>query len=589
MSLIINKIKTKNFLSVFLKLILIIGFILFSYFLYLFHNENFYKKILQFNNIVDKNSLNGKIYLLGFKSIRKVSNELNITRIYDKIKFEIPSTIDLEMSQSDVSFINNQIEIFKKKGFVKDELNYWKNAKIKSDGKDYPIEFKFNGTSVSPLKKGHFSLRIKYKKDKKINQIREFNLIKIYFDSDENIPTIIFNNLAKDFHLLSPMGETKILKINGVNIGFYYLQERHSDEWFEINEITNYSILKNNDDWDKKSKSSHTSDLDLNEKNIEISGNGHDAAISLGAIKNLFDAIKKNEINKILNLIDVDYFAKFLALKTLINDNHAITGDNIKYIYDFTNGKFKILFRQESAAINPITSSVEDFNKSLFINNSYKNTLSHNLFKILISHKDFRNKKDVYLKKLLDQKKEIFITAEKEYEKAYRNLIFSDIKLRHQKYLKKNFFENLNNNFNKIEEYLDYAKVYVSYEKLDKNVILSVTNDSFSPIEIKEIFVEDKNFEIKDFSFDTIQSVDYVDWKFEYPEYKIKIPTEKKISDIKFKNLITGKLIKKEHIYINEIKTIKISNKKDLLKSLLKNKIDYIFNNEHLTIKKVSF
>ena len=58
---------------------------------------------------------------------------------------------------------------------------------------------KFNGTSISPLKSDHYSLRIKYNKDQKINQIREFNLIKIYFDSDENIPTIIFNNLAKSF------------------------------------------------------------------------------------------------------------------------------------------------------------------------------------------------------------------------------------------------------------------------------------------------------------------------------------------------------------------------------------------------------
>ena len=164
--------------------------------MYLFHNDNFYKKILQINNTINKNSIHGKIYWLGFKSIRKASNELNFSRIYDKIKLEAPSTIELEMSQSDVSFINDQIEIFKKKGFIKDELNYWKNAKLKLDGKDYPIEFKFNGTSISPLNTGHFSLRIKYKKDKRINQIREFNLIKIYLIGRKHTNNN-FNNLAK--------------------------------------------------------------------------------------------------------------------------------------------------------------------------------------------------------------------------------------------------------------------------------------------------------------------------------------------------------------------------------------------------------
>ena len=49
---------------------------------------------------------------------------------------------------------------------------------------------------------------------------------------------------------------------------------------------------------------------------------------------------------------------------------------------------------------------------------------------------------------------------------------------------------------------------------------------------------------------------------------------EKKISAIKFENLITGELIKEEHIHLNEIKTIKISSKKDLFDSLSKNKIN---------------
>lgn len=61
---------------------------------------------------------------------------------------------------------------------------------------------------------------------------------------------------------------------------------------------------------------------------------------------------------------------------------------------------------------------------------------------------------------------------------------------------------------------------------------------------------------------------------------------EKKISAIKFENLITGELIKEEHIHLNEIKTIKISSKKDLFDSLSKNKINFDLNNNNLKIKK---
>ena len=114
-----------------------------------------------------------------------------------------------------------------------------------------------------------------------------------------------------------------------------------------------------------------------------------------------------------MSLIDYDYFAKYLALISLINDAHPITGDNLKYIYDFTNGKFRILFRQESGNAFPIRGSLENFNNSLFKDNNYEFSQSHQLFKILISNKEFRNKKDFYLKKILDDKDNILINAEK--------------------------------------------------------------------------------------------------------------------------------------------------------------------------------
>ena len=53
-----------------------------------------------------------------------------------------------------------------------------------------------------------------------MNNIRQFNH-RIYPKSDENIPTVFLNNFASNFGLLSPMGETVILKINGVDIGFF--------------------------------------------------------------------------------------------------------------------------------------------------------------------------------------------------------------------------------------------------------------------------------------------------------------------------------------------------------------------------------
>jgi len=600
-----KKRKKSNYLLTSFIILFVLSISSIAYFSYKYHNDESYKKILEINNSLNREKISGKLYYLAFKIIRKASDELNISRVYKKIKYQNPSNINLQMSGADVSFIQEQIEVFKNKGFIKDELNFWRKAKLKLDEKEYLIDFKFHGTSITPLKQDHFSLRIKYKKGQKTNQVREFNLIKIYYDSDENIPTVIFNNLAKNFGLLSPSGETIILKINGVNVGFYYLQERHSKEWFEKNEITNYSILKNNDDWDKKNEAGHYSDHDLDEKNIEISGNGSNPAIAYGAIKNLFDSVKEKNLESIFKLIDKDYFAKYLAVLSIINDNHNITGDNIKYIYDFTNGKFKILFRQEFGGVKPINSLVENFNRSLFENNTWNEsyaTHTQDLFKLIISDKNFRFQKDLYLKKILNNKKSIISEAENIYNQSFKNLIFSDLKLRHQQYLKIKFFNDLNHNFEKIDKYLNYSKVYASIERINNLNILSVTNDSFSPIKIKAFFFDDEKKEIVNSDEYIIPAIDYVfDLKrekisnrslitpgenFHYADYILNFFSNSKINKIEFQNLVTQKKVSDEHVYLNEIKNFDLSNKKSLIISLKNNGLKYDLNGANLFIKK---
>ena len=73
----------------------------------------------------------------------------------------------------------------------------------------------------------------------------------------------------------------------------------------------------------------------------------------------------KKDIEALKNLIDLDYAAKFAAANIFVNNAHHVTGDNFKYIYDQTRGKFKFLFRIEDT-LKPIDKSLENFNSSWF-------------------------------------------------------------------------------------------------------------------------------------------------------------------------------------------------------------------------------
>ena len=587
------KLLSKTFLSYFI----FVGILIFFYIIFLFNQDVKYEKFLKLRNTLQSNSMVGKFYHLSFKTIRYFANEFDLKRIYYKIKEEEPQSLNLKMSSSDYADIKSQIEVFKKKRFIKDELNYWRKSKLIENNNQFNIKYKFHGTSTTPLKQSFFSLRIKFKKEESyLNHQRELNLIRIYFDSDENIPTIVINNFANKIGLLSPKGETVILKINDVKLGLFYKQERHGKEWFEKQKITNYSILKNNDDWDQKIFG-HNSDLDLNEKNIEISGNGIDTDVALGSLKILFDAIKSDDFAVISSLIDIDYFAKFLALNTIINDNHSMTGDNLKFIYDYTNGKFKVLFRYEHTVITPIYEQVGKFNEALFSDvpfaSKQRAVLSHKLFKILLKESKFRELRDKHLKDIVSKKAEIIEGAYKVYEEAYKNIVFTNIKLRHQKYLKKLFFNQLNYNLDRTLNYLNYAKIYITEEKKNSFIELSLINDSFAPIRLKAIDFKENNSTKKFIRIEyeneeqyRLPSINLNKNKSPYIEKKILIFTDSLIEKIELQNLITKKKIDQEHIYRNKISFYKNTNKKKMLESLKFNSVIFKVKDKNLLIKK---
>ncbi len=537
------------------------------------------------------------IYFLDYKkfNLDTVKNELDFSRLLFKLKEEEPNSLNINLSISDYSNLMSQIEFFTNKGFIKDEYNYWRKAELTEEADQYKIKYKLHGTSITPLRKGFFNLRIKFNKEEKyLDNERQFNLIRIYNESDEKISTIIINNLAKDIGLLSPEGKSILVKINNVNLGLFYKQVRHSKEWFEKKKITNYSILKNNDDWDKKN-SGHNSDLDLNEKNIEISGSSPNPEIALGSLKKLFSSINSDNLEGVLKLIDLEYFAKFLALLTLVNDNHMITGDNLKYIYDHTLGNFKVLFRHESSINYTIGTDVKDFNKALFINNKDE-VLTHKLFKILLTDNNFRKKRDKYLNIIIKQKQQIIENANKIYDQAYKNIMFSNLDLNIQKDKKETFFYALETNFNKISEYLNYSKVYVSKEKKNELIELSLVSDSFVPIRLKSITFKKDNISNKNIKIEYENNTKYLLYPITFDQKnsfhnqkKIFINSNLEIDSIEFENLITKKKINQDHVYINKIFNYKSANQDSLLNSLNQNKINFKLTDKNLLIKKGNY
>ena len=562
-------------------LIFFIAFLALSIFTYSFFyfNNSFYSAAIELSKSYPR-----LIKIIDFSDT--LFNEIDFRKYFNESFLPETKIVRLYLSGSDLKNVNDQIEKFKSIGFIKDELNYWRKAKLKVNGVEEKINYKFHGTSVSPISNHNsISLRIKHKKDGNyLNNMRRFSLLTSKDDLD--ISTIIINKIASDIGLIAPVGEMVILKINDIDIGMYMLVEHHSKEWFEkFHKMTNYSLFKSNDDWDRKENTgltAHLSSSDNLVNNKEIKGSSLDHSVNLGALKLLLDAVQKKDLKSLKKLIDLDYAAKFVALNILANNAHHVSGDNFKYLYDQTRGKFKFLFRIEDS-LKPINKSLENFNSSWF-ESYFVKSQTLDIFYLLTQDDEFRYLRDKHLMSLIERKDQIFNLAKKTFNENYDVLYSSQNSVRKANFFKNEFLNNLDKNFEAIENYLSYGKVFLTFEREKSSPeyydVLSIFNDSYTPSTIK--FKNEKNIITSEFQVKPLKIVKSLASKNRIT--KISLENENSYNKFEIQNDITNKLFSEKDIYINYLNNFSLTEYEDSLNTLKLNSVDYLIEKKELIV-----
>ena len=223
-----------------------------------------------------------------------------------------------------------------------------------------------------------------------LNKIRRFRLIK----GEEVTPTVIaINKAASSMGLISPFGEMKILRINGVEVGDYYFVEDCSKEYLKRNHgIINFAIISQVSDWTRKEYylgKGHLSDNDLYFGHVEKKKGDYLHPIAVNKYKTLCEYLRLDKIEEIKKLVDIKYIGKYLALASIFNDIHFMTGDNVKLIYDFDKEKFYPIYRAEflwGEFDSTKKNSFPNFNKLLFKHNvSYYDMSITKLYSLLLA------------------------------------------------------------------------------------------------------------------------------------------------------------------------------------------------------------
>lgn len=451
------------------------------------------------------------------KTAYDVRSNLDFSNIISSPRIEKNTTaVNIRVSRNDIKEFNDVVRKGIKQTFHRDEWKEWRSIKIDfGSERNLSANAKLHGTSTGPIERNgvtffdtlyskvfqtgepyftdkalsdlKISLKVKLNKKKYYDGIRRFVFLTDADDWDST--SIALTDVALDLGLITSKQSLTHVFFNGYDAGIYLTYEDFGKELLERHfGITSYGILKTNDVWDKSLNVAHSSQTDFFIQDKETAGDSTAASIGLSKLEELFTAANKKDVSIIKRLVNLDDLAKISALQLIYGTNHSTTGDNLKYVYNLADGKFRFIFRAEGGAYTPGGTNITNIDDKI---QYYPQ--ENIILKALIEDKDFLRLRAVYLKDIVDYSEQI-IENSLGYIRKIRQLGRSTSKDVRQKInMSLESHANLKKNLGLVSQYLDHLEVYVTHNVADSE--LTILNNSAQPLLINAIQTCDGTFQ----------------------------------------------------------------------------------------------
>ncbi|MCK5477080.1 MAG: hypothetical protein KAI55_04120 [Candidatus Aenigmarchaeota archaeon] len=520
-------------------------------------------------------------------SIYSLEDELNPFLSKNTIlNFDLPQ-YNILLSPADIRYFNQQAKEGKEIGYMSRTIeNDWRKAELYyDDGKErkkYDIKIKLHGQTTENCEGKKKAYNVKFT-DENINSVREMDFIMPL--QADGVSSMFSYNIAEELDLMTIYNDFAVLKINGIVQGLYYIEENADAYLLEKNSISNGVVTKIHDEWNDIDGNWHVWRYNYQMGALKISNKTIMSEVSKYATYKLYEAIKDNDTEYILNNMDIDKMSRFEAGKMFLKENHMLAGDNIKLIYTFTDGKFIPLFRNEGYLLRYNSYEVE------YENNYYYDGKSHlYLFSSLNRDNDFRKIKYSYLYELVkdDHLLKMYDNLTDKYGYYLTHDLTNVRPTRYYKYLLKDRRELIENNINILRRYLEYSRVFIGVIEERNQIIIDINPDSNSPVAFSKLEIslknqaeingsiileeyDEKNMLVYSQNI-SVKDLYDVSRKLRYNSYMLNIDEEMKTKDAKYyvklifpvgyraditdakitlKNTISNKQIKENDIFVN--------------------------------------
>ncbi len=448
--------------------------------------------------IVHSTGLYNRINLGNIRETMKgiLKENVKIPFNYIRGQFSNPEKISIEIDFMDYRLIEYKRQQALERGILLASPEDYVPAIIRYEDKELRTRIRLKGDKIDHLQGNKWSFRIKVRNDDTLFGMKAFSIQTPR--TRDYLTEFIYHQTLKREDIPALRYKFIEVSINGKNKGIYAVEEHFDTKLIADNNRIEGIIIKFDDDWkieeflrgeDYFVNSLNNSDFDFFMSNIETFDNQeilNDPIFSeqFKKARNLLESFKQGDLQT-NEVFDIDKFAKYFALNTLLGAEHASHWGNLRFYYNPITSKLEPIGAQAENEVLTYQSMEEYFPDCISDYNicAKKSTDFYNL---IFRDKIFFIRYMQELEKVSQEAylDELFLELEEEINKN-KNIIHKDKPSYH--FSKNIYYENQR----KIKERLNPVKsvnVYLHNSLPTQNkIIIVVKNIDSIPLEISNL------------------------------------------------------------------------------------------------------
>lgn len=342
------------------------------------------------------------------------------------------------------------------------------------------------------------SWRVKFNKNKLFQGRKYLDLI---IPDDKKSDHVAYK-FARKYNLLVPDSGYATVSMNAINMGLYFWLEKPSKQMLEKLEMPDGEIFRTGHAWSDAALNGHGL-FSANMHNFHYSSNfnptihkkDHKLAIFTNRWNEFLHLVRSSDdkqfSQEIGNYLNLEKYYHWNAFTWLFGSLHSHSGDNLKWFYNSTNGKFEPMLYDISPR------DVEEMR----LNNNFESSEYDLLAKRMFKVQQYKLARDKVLYKLISDKDKIFEVLESFYFKM-RPLFLSGAGSRFTDFIALDTYyfrdcQYIKKNYNYLKKQLEATRVFIESELVSNSLISQDLNvfvipDSLNAIKLNTISIQTK-------------------------------------------------------------------------------------------------